>query len=653
MKFGAAWYPEHWPEVRWPEDVAWMRKANMNVMRVGEFAWSTMEPREGKFEFGWLDRAIGLLDKASIDVVLGTPSAAPPAWLTQKYPETLNVDERGRLGVHGNRCHFKPLSRLYLKFCARIAGEMAKRYGRHKRVIGWQICNEYGHNSHDEYTRRRFQDWLRLKYRTLNNLNAKWSGAYWSEDYQDWSQIPIPVEGHNPGLRLEWSRFHAFTYRVYQSAQIREIRRHADRRQWITTNLMGWFGLFDHYEVTKDLDLASWDSYWGKGTPVPVDDALPHDLTRGFKRRNFWIMETQPSSVNWNEINTMHEPGRIRLRNWQAVAHGADAVLYWQWRNALGGQEQLHGSVIGADGKPRPCFDELAGLGAEFKKAAPYLEGTAPRAQVAFLNSYDSRWAIEFQRHHKDFDYVWHLREHYAPFFRRNVTVDVVSALEPVAKGVRLAVAPALWVLRDDTAAQLADFVRDGGHLVLTTRTGVKDWENTMRPTLAPGPLAPIAGIEVEDTYPLLDPVEVKGKGLIGKCKIWGERVRIRARDAEVRATFGPGCGWLEGRPAIVSRREGKGRVTCLAGWFDEKLLDLVMAEIMKEAGIKQRFAGPKGVEFAVRSGGRGTEILIIMNHTDKPAPITGIKGTDVLRNRSVRGRWILQPRDVAVVRLK
>src|SRR6185503_13067559 len=298
------------------------------------------------------------------------------AWLTHDYPNTLSIGADGRPAEHGGRCHYRPLNATYLRFCRRIAVEMAKRYGRMKHVIGWQLDNEYNHNSHDLDTRRQFQEWLKVKYRTLKQLNDRWSGSYWSEDYQSWEQIPTPKwGGHNPGLMLEWQRFHTYTYRVFQKVQIQAIRKYADRRQWITTNLMGWFNLFDHYEVSRDLDLASWDSYWPAGTPDPVDDALPHDLTRGFKRKNFWLMETQPSSVNWSEINTMAEAGRIRLRNWQAVAHGADAILYWQWGNAHGGQEQLHGSLIGQDGNPRPCFDELARLGGEFRKAESALAG--------------------------------------------------------------------------------------------------------------------------------------------------------------------------------------------------------------------------------------------------------------------------------------
>ncbi len=646
MHFGASWYPEHWPESRWPRDLALMKRAHFTVVRMGEFAWSTMEPADGRFEFGWLDRAVALCEQAGIDVVLGTPTAAPPAWLTSAHPETLAVGEDGRTAIHGNRCHYRPLSPVYLRYCRRIALEMAKRYGRKKCVIGWQIDNEFNHQSHDEDTRRQFQDWLKVKYRTLARLNDRWSGAYWSEDYQDWRQIVIPTAwGHNPGLRLEWQRFHTTTYRLFQKVQIDAIRRHADRRQWITTNLMGWFPLFDHYQVSRDLDLASWDSYWPTGTPDPVEDALPHDLTRGFKRRNFWLIETQPSSVNWAEINTMHEPGRIRLRNWQAVAHGADAVLYWQWRNALGGQEQLHGSLVGQDGEPRPCFDELAGLGAEFRKAAPHLKGTTTAAEVALVNCYDSRWAVGFQRHHKDYDWVRHFREHYAPFFNRQVGVEVLSSLVAPDRH-KLVVAPALWLLHETTAKNLAGFVERGGHLVLTTRTGAKDAENALFPALPPGPLAALAGVAVEDVYPQTAPVEVTGR-FKGRAKIWVERLRV-AKGTEVLARFGAGCDWVKGRAAVTRRRSGRGSVTTLAGWFEPPLLDAVLADVMKAAGVRPRFSGPPGVEFSVRTDGRGREVVIVMNHSEKAVRLRPVPGRALLAARP-RGPWTLAARDVEV----
>jgi len=649
MKFGAAWYPEHWPEARWPEDLAWMKEARMNVVRVGEFAWSTMEPRNGRFEFGWLDRAVDLCHRAGIEVVMGTPTAAPPAWLTSSYPDTLAIWADGQAATHGNRCHFRPWSARYRRFCGRIAEEMAKRYGRHPAVIGWQLDNEYSTVSYDEETRRKFQEWLRTQYRTLENLNARWSGAYWSEDYSDWRQIPMPKGGHNPGLRLEWQRFQTHTFRTYQQVQIEAIRRHSRPEQWITTNFMGWFPLFDHYEMNRDLDLATWDSYCAAGFPDPAGEAMPHDLTRGFKRRNFWIMETQPSGVNWGEINEFQQKGRVRLRNWQAVAHGANAVLYWQWRNALGGQEQLHGSVIGQDGKPRTNFPELCTIGAEFEKAGPYLDGTEPKADVAFLNSYDARWAISLQKHHKDFDYVAHMFDHYRPFFSRNLAVDIISALEPVA-GYDLVVVPALWLMHDSTARTVEEYVQNGGTVLVTCRTGAKDWENALRPELPPGPLSVVTGVEVEDSYAIVNPVPVRVAGKAGTARIWVEKLRVKTRDVKVLGTFGKGYDWVEGAPAVTVRKVGKGRAFYLAGWLDATLIDVVVGEALKGAGVRVRFRSPPGVEVASRMDSQGREVVIVMNHTEFPAKVDLPAGRDLLRGGKTGGKRTLAARDVVVI---
>jgi beta-galactosidase len=649
MKYGAAWYPEHWPESRWPEDLAWMKEAKMNVVRVGEFAWSTMEPRNGRFEFGWLNRAVDLCHRAGIEVVMGTPTAAPPAWLTSRYPDTLAVWQDGRTAEHGNRCHFRPWSPRYRKFCARIVAEMARRYGRHPAVTGWQIDNELSTASFDQDARRQFQEWLKTQYRTLENLNSRWSGAYWSEDYSDWRQVPIPRGGHNPGLLIEWKRFQTFTYRTYQQVQVAEIRRYARPEQWITTNFGGWWDQFDHYEMSRDLDLASWDSYCAAGFANPVSEAVQHDLTRGYKRRNFWVMETQPSGVNWAPVNEFQQKGRVRLRNWQAVAHGSNAILYWQWRNALGGQEQLHGSVIGADGRPRPNFPEMCRIGEEFGKAGPFLEGTEPKAEVAFLHSYDARWAINIQRHHKDFDPGGHLVDHYRPFFGRNVTVDIISALEPLA-GYSLVVVPCLWLLHDSTARNIEEYAHNGGTVLVTCRTGAKDWENALRPELPPGPLSVVTGVEVEDAFAVVNPVPVRMGKTAGQAKVWVERLRTVARDVKVLATFGKGYDWVEGLPAATVRRVGKGRAFYLAGWLDAPLLEAVTSEAMKAAGIRQRFRTPPGVELASRMDSQGREVVIAMNHTEFPARVDLPRGRDLLKGGRTGGRKILAPRDVMVV---
>jgi beta-galactosidase len=650
MKFGAAWYPEHWPEERWPVDLKYMREARMNVVRIAEFAWSRLEPSEGKFEFEWLDRAINLAASQGIVTVLGTPTAAPPAWLTQKYPDTLSLDANGQRAVHGNRCHYNPWSKTYRVFCRRITEQMVRRYGKHPSVIGWQFDNEYNHMSYDGESRQAFQDFLKAKFKTLDALNEAWSGAYWSEDYSDWTQIPLPVGHHNPGLRLEFQRFHSWTYRQFQKNQLDLVRKHAEARQWTTHNFMGWYGLYDHYELNADLDLASWDSYWPAGTPDPSQEAAIHDLTRGFKQKNFWLMETQPNTVNWAEVNTMLEPGRLRLRNLQAVAHGADAILYWQWRNALGGQEQLHGAVIGTDGKPRPVWEEIKQLGRELEAAGKVLDGGSVPAQAALINSYDSRWALSFQPMHKDYDYVKHFQDHYDSFFRTGTGVDVLSVQADLS-AYPLVVLPALWVLTQENAAKFERYVNAGGHLVISSRCGAKDGDNALHPLLAPGPLAALAGVEVEDTYPLVAPLPVVGS-VKGNAKIWSERLRVNAKGVEVWAKFGKGCGWVEGLPAVVSRKVGQGRVTTLAGWFEPALLSQVMAKARALAKLKDKKL-PAGLELVERKGPGGKRSLFVLNHADKPAKLTLPKGKDVFSGKKRGGPSTVPAREVFLLDLE
>jgi beta-galactosidase len=288
---GADWYPEQWPESRWEEDLRLMEAANLKVVRIAEFAWSRMEPSEGHYDFGWLERAVNLAAKHHIVVVLGTPTATPPAWLTQQYPDTLRVEENGQRAIHGTRAHGSVSSPRYRELCRKIAEQMALRFGHTPNVVGWQIDNEEGYAlmSYDNSTRELFRNWLRAKYKTLDVLNTHWTTTYWSQTYDNWSEIPIPLPlgSHNPGLELEWKRFVTDTWSDYLKNQIDVIRPHADPRQFITTNFMGFFDGFDHYVLSQPLTFASWDDYVGSGHVDPDYNGLTHDLTRGFKRQNF------------------------------------------------------------------------------------------------------------------------------------------------------------------------------------------------------------------------------------------------------------------------------------------------------------------------------------------------------------------------------
>ena len=303
LHIGAAYYPEHWPEDLWPEDIHLMKDAGFTVVRMGEFAWSSFEPAEGDYHFDWLERAIELLAESGINSVLGTPSAAPPAWLTQKHPDVFAVKQDGTKREHGKRCHYCANSSEYHHHVHRIVQAMGERFGDNPHIIGWQLDNEYGTVCYCGTCRNMFQAYLQDLFGDLETLNDRWTTRYWSQSYTAWEQIPIPTTGHNPGLRLAFQQFVTHSYRTFQRIQIDTLRPLIPESVWITHNFMKWHPTFDHYHLSADLDIASWDWYVGTGHNDYTESGAAHDLIRGFKRRNFWLMETQPGSVNWSTVN--------------------------------------------------------------------------------------------------------------------------------------------------------------------------------------------------------------------------------------------------------------------------------------------------------------------------------------------------------------
>jgi beta-galactosidase len=614
LLLGAAWYPEQWPESRWDADLSLMEQAHIGFVRVGEFAWSTLEPGEGHYELGWLDKAIRAAEKHHIAVVIGTPSAAPPAWLTTKYPETLRTKEDGRKDEHGNRQQFDFSDPEYRRLCREMASKLAERFGHDPNVIGWQIGNEYRNESYGESTRIQFQDWLHKKYGSLENLNASWTTAYWSETYQDWRQIPIEELRGNPGLLLNWKEFVSDTWRAYQKNQLGVIRAHVEPRQFITTNMMGWFDGYDHYIISKDLDMASWDDYVGTGQLDPVSNGARHDLTRGFLQKNFWVMETQPGSVNWSPDNNVLDKGAVRAMAWNAIGHGAEAVEYWQWRSALNGQEQYHGTLIGPDGTPVPLYSEVVKTGEEFQKAASAFAGTTIQSQVALLYDYDSRWAIEWQPHNHAFDYLNEFLNYYRGIHQLSHSVDVVSDLTALDR-YKLVIAPALNVLTPEAAKNLEEYVRRGGHLVLGQRSGLKDANNSLWVQRQPGPLVNFLGARVEQYYALTYDVPASGVWGSEQNAIWADQLQVLAPDTKVLMRYGASNGWLDGHPAAVTRKVGKGSITYIGIELSGAALDAASRWMMQEANIVPVMPEvPADIDVAIRSG-NGKLIYILTNY--------------------------------------
>ena len=550
------------------------------------------------------------------------PPQPRPHGSHQSYPQTLRTKEDGRKDEHGNRQQFDWSDPKYRSLAHLMAEKMAERFGHDPNVIAWQIDNEYSEESFGPPTRAQFQQWLQAKYKTLDNLNARWTTAYWSETYQAWDQIPVEEKYGNPGLLLNWKQFVSDTWRSYQKNQLDAIRPHADPRQIITTNMMGLFDAYDHYTVSHDLDFASWDDYVGTGHLDPVRNGAIHDLTRGFLRKNFWVMETQPGAVNWSPNNNALNKGEVRAMAWNAIGHGSEAVEYWQWRSALNGQEQYHGVLVGADGLPVPLYAEVQQIGVDFEKAAPLLAGTTPQSDVAILQDYNSRWAINWQRHNRDFDPVTSLLSFYKPLHTLVHTLDIVSDTAPLTR-YKLVVAPALNLLTPAAIANLEAYVKAGGHLVLGQRSAMKDQDNTLFPQRQPGPLADLLGAKVEQYYALDAPVPVSGSWGSADTKIWAEQLTVLSPETKTLMTYGPSNGFLDNQPAAVTRKLGRGSITYIGAALDEPTMLQATKWMLSESGLQPTFPSlPEGVDLAIRSSATGSTakpVYILTNYAPTP----------------------------------
>jgi beta-galactosidase len=646
---GTSWYPEQWPEARWEADLALMEQAGLRMVRVGEYAWSSLEPTEGAYKFDWLERAIQAAARHHLMVVLGTPSDAPAAWVTSRYPETLRVTEDGRRLEPGARRQFSYSSRKYRELCRNLDEQLARRFGHNSAVIGWQIGNEYTDESFDPEARQDFQAWLKARYGSLAALNLRWVTAYWSETYGTWAEIPMGTGRGNPGLLLDYKRFVTDEWRSFQRNQIDAVRRFADPRQFMTTNLggLGWADRFNRRTIAADLDVASWDDYLGiehfdsarnassyssLAHVDPYRNGATHDLVRGWKGRSFWVMEMPAGFVDWATVSSSLDRGEFRAMAWEAIGHGAEGVAFWQWRAALNGQEQYHGTAVGADGAPVPFYSEARDTAAEFARATDALTGTSVHSRVALLHDYDSRWAIDIHPQTQRYDQVQMLLSYYQPLRESGESVDIVDPSVPL-DGYRLVVAPSLNVIPRELGRHLADYVRRGGHLVLGPRSGMKDEFNALDIARQPGPLVPILGGRVEQFYALAQSVPVSGPWGSGRASIWAEWLSTSNPATEVLLRYGAANGWIDGQPAALRRNVGAGWIYYIGADLDAALMTQVVAGLLGDAGLTPTGpAVPSGVELCRREGA-DREVLLLINFSSAavevplPRPLT-----DVLR---------------------
>jgi len=660
FRFGVDYYPEHWPAERWPEDARLMAEAGINVVRLAEFAWSFLEPEPGCFDFEWLDRAIAILHEQGIQVILGTPTASAPPWVMGMFPDSYKVNEHGHRLTYGNRCEFCPTHAGYRERGRMVTRAMADHYADHPAVLGWQIDNELNGRCYCPACQTSFQNWLRGRYSTLDKLNAAWGTAFWSHIYTEWSQVPVPLETGgvpNPGLDLDFRRFMSDTFGCFQQEQV-DILRQLCPKHFITHNFMGFgFDQINYYDLAKPLDFVSWDNYPRTGWHLakeadPAYLALGHDTTRGFKGKPFWVMEEQSGSGGWKTVGITPRPGEMRLWTYQAIAHGADAIVYFRWRTARFGTEQYWHGVLYHHGQPGRRYDELKSIGSELKRAGEHFLASENRNQVAMIHSYDTRWAFQGQPNHADFNYGALFRSYYRALHSHNIGVDIVSPAADLSR-YRLVIAPALYVLPEEAAGRLRDFVQNGGMLITTARSGVKDEANAVVDRYLPGLLSDVCGVEVDeyDVQPGDSAVRLELKlpdrgPLTSQSRLWFDV--LRTTTAQPIGTYQ--AEYYSGSPAITLNHFGQGRAMYVGTLGDDTLHDTLLDWALESLNIRSVLAAPSGVEVTERWQGDQC-LLFVLNHTDeiREIPISQ-PYTDLLSGTTVKGTVKMSPYDVFVL---
>ncbi len=617
MSLGVCYYPEHWSESTWKPDAARMRELGITWVRVGEFAWKQLEPQPGQYNFDWLDRAVDTLGNAGLKVILGTPTATPPKWLIDMYPDVLAVDEYGRPRKFGSRRHYSFNAPAYLNASDEITRILADRYGQHEAIHAWQTDNEYGcHDtvrSYGFYDLLAFRHWLEGRYETIDALNDAWWNRFWSMDYSSFDEVDLPnltVTEANPSHSLDFYRFSSDAVVAFNRRQVNILRELSPGRL-ITHNGMLLFDQYDAFKLAGDLDVFSWDSYpLGMLEQSPLSDdlknkyyrtghpdlvSLHHDLYYGLKNKPFWVIEQQPGQVNWAPTNPLPAIGAVSLWTWQALAHGAEVVSYFRWCAANGAQELMHAGLNLHDGTP----DRASSTAKEVSTTLNSLPETAhnhPKAEVALLFDYESLWATQLQPHAEGWNY-WMLQLSYYEALRGlGLNVHLVHPRDDLSP-YQLVCAPALHLVDDTLATHLHDFVTASGTLVMGPRSGAKTLSNTVHaPT--PGPLAPLMGVKIHHVD-ALRPGLHESIHMNGQDYTYSTWADILTPDgAEVVATFSTDA--YEGAAAICQHSVGAGTCVTIGAWVEASTLrELLLPHLAEVATINL----PDGVRITQRGG--------------------------------------------------
>ncbi len=643
--FGADYNPDQWTprfgyqdEQVWFEDLRLMKLAHVNVATIGVFSWTSLQPAEQRFTFDWLDRIMDLLHDQGIFACLATGTAALPAWLATAYPDALPVDAQGVRRGYGERQSYCPTSPDFRRLARNLVRQLAERYRTHPALLTWHVSNEYNGGATDRIVpchcarcRERFRGWLRARYGSLDAINSSWMTAFWNHIYTAWEQILIPGPSTDRGVQGQLLDFARFTNEIYLECFLneQEVLREITPAVPITTNFLGNKSL-DLFTWGEHLDVVSWDSYPARTTD-PADTAFQHDLIRGSKGgQPFLLMEQTPSQVQWMPQNPLKRPGVMRLISYQAIAHGAEAIQYFQWRQSRGSAEMYHGAIISHAGHEHTrVFQEVAALGAELhalsQGVGQGLLGSRVQARVALMMSWPNWWNVEFLPGPSDqLRYLDEVLLYYRALWKAQMAVDIIAPDADISS-YDLVVAPLLNMVSAEQGAAIERYVEQGGVFVTSYFSGVVNEQALAWLGGYPGPLRKTLGIWVEEIDPL-EPdmsntvVVAAGSRLAAgryRCERWGEVLHLEG--ALALATFGE--DFYAGSPALTEHRLGTGRAFYVATRPEPALIAELIALLRDDLHLTSPFAVPEHVEVIQRRGDQHT-YTFFLNHASSAASI-------------------------------
>ncbi|MBG0562989.1 beta-galactosidase [Actinoplanes aureus] len=658
--FGGDYNPEQWPEEVWEDDVRLMRQAGVTIATVGVFAWSNLEPEEGRYEFGWLDRVLDRLHDGGIQVALATPTASPPPWFTLAHPDAMPVGANGVRLTHGSRDTYCVSAPAYRAAARNIAVKLAERYARHPALAMWHVHNEYGTDCRCDFTAASFRSWLQKRHGDLDTLNEAWTTAFWSQRYSDWAQIMPPRATQylpNPAHVLDFRRFLSDEL-LGAYVEQRDLLRAAGPDVPVTTNFVqgGWVSV-DHARWAAEVDVVAVDHYPSSADGGAEEEtAFAGDLARGWGGGSWLLMETAPNLIYTRGRMHAKEPGRLTRHSLGYVARGSGGAMYFQWRQPRGGAELFHSALVPHAGPDSPVFREAVGLGRTLKALSPHVaEAPPPAAKIAITWDAPSWWALQGGGlPASDIDYLAAVQQAHRALFRAKLPTDFVfpgSATDFSA--YRVIVVPHLYLVSDETAVAFRDFVASGGHLVVGYLSGIADPAGRIRLGGYPGAFREVLGVRVVEWHPQPPGVEVlldgsfssaiDGRELAGR---WSERVETAG--AETLARYSAGV--LAGAPAVTRNRYGAGTAWYVSTGLTDDGLGRLLSRVADEAGVPPVLPGlPAPVE-AVRRG----DLLFLFNHGIAAATVTlPAPGVNAVTGRELDGVATVQGGGVVTVRLR